>query len=221
MRRSKQNGFSLIELMVSLLIGMVVVAAVGSVAMNGLVANSANSQVLRLNQELRAAMDLMVRDVRRAGHVCNYPSIIGAGVEFKNTATVESDGVALTYQYELCNADRSLASTVYTGYRLESGKLQTCQKSAAKCNVGASDDWVDLTDTNAVKINTLTFCYQPSDPDECLDEPPEDAKVTNFGGQVVVKSLKVTLEGALAKNAATKRKVTEIVMVRNDEVLIP
>lgn len=62
----RQAGLSLVELMVSLTIGLIVLAAVTNLVVGGLRSNSETQRMARLNQELRAVMHLMVSELRRA-----------------------------------------------------------------------------------------------------------------------------------------------------------
>jgi Tfp pilus assembly protein PilW len=62
-----QAGVSLVELMIGSAVGLIVIAA--TVATYIAIARS-GSEILasaKLNAELRAAMDMMIRDIRRAG----------------------------------------------------------------------------------------------------------------------------------------------------------
>lgn len=61
------TGFSLTELLVAIAVGLVVVSGVLGIYVSTLRSNLDNLRMLRLNQELRAAMNIMVRDIRRAG----------------------------------------------------------------------------------------------------------------------------------------------------------
>ena len=67
-RVAAQRGLSIIELMVGLTLGMVVV--IGGISL--FVSNATTSRQLnletRVNQDLRAAVDLIARDLRRAGY---------------------------------------------------------------------------------------------------------------------------------------------------------
>jgi prepilin-type N-terminal cleavage/methylation domain-containing protein len=65
--RIKLGGFTLIELMVAILIGSMVLAAIISLFVTMIKADNDNLKAIRLNQELRAAMSLITRDIRRAG----------------------------------------------------------------------------------------------------------------------------------------------------------
>ena len=64
----KAAGFSLIELMVSLVIGLVVSGAVLAFTASSMQSNSEYMLSTRLTQELRNSMDLVTRDLRRAGY---------------------------------------------------------------------------------------------------------------------------------------------------------
>ena len=63
-----QRGFSLVEMMVALVAGMVVVGSV--LAFTVAMANSTgkNVQATRLDQELRTTLSMITREVRRAGY---------------------------------------------------------------------------------------------------------------------------------------------------------
>ena len=63
----KQKGYTLVELMVAMALGLVVVAGVSAAYLGTLRTNADSLKMMRLNEELRAIMTLMVRDIRRAG----------------------------------------------------------------------------------------------------------------------------------------------------------
>ena len=63
----QSQGFSLVELMISLAIGLIVVSAVLAFTLSSLTANSEYVQSTRLSQELRNTMDFVSRELRRAG----------------------------------------------------------------------------------------------------------------------------------------------------------
>lgn len=59
-------GFTLIELLVSMAIGLVVIASVAGTFTAQTRQNSAEEQVAQMEQNVRAALDLMVREIRMA-----------------------------------------------------------------------------------------------------------------------------------------------------------
>ena len=67
------GGFSLIELMVGLSIGMVLTGVVINIYMTNVKGNADNLKVSMLNQELRSLLHLIDRDIRRAGYWAAVP----------------------------------------------------------------------------------------------------------------------------------------------------
>ena len=65
---TQQRGFSLTELLVGLATSMFLLAGVLGMFSSTLSSQGANLKQTRLNQELRNMMNLMSRDIRRAGY---------------------------------------------------------------------------------------------------------------------------------------------------------
>lgn len=62
------RGFSLIELMVAMVVGLFVAAIVATMYVSIIRANSTTVQFSRLNMDMQAAFDLISRDIQRAGY---------------------------------------------------------------------------------------------------------------------------------------------------------
>jgi prepilin peptidase dependent protein B len=73
----KETGFSLIELMIAMSLGLIVVGGAISVFLATSNSNRDVLNAMRLNQELRGVMSFVVRDLRRAGS-WNYTATIAA-----------------------------------------------------------------------------------------------------------------------------------------------
>ena len=67
-RGVKRGGFSIVELLISVLLGLLVIAGVLSLFGNTIRSNRDVLASARLNQELSAAMNVMVDELRRAGY---------------------------------------------------------------------------------------------------------------------------------------------------------
>lgn len=65
--RESSRGFSLVEMMVALVAGLIVSAAVVAFMLSSMKSNGEYVQSTRLTQELRNTLDLAVRDISRAG----------------------------------------------------------------------------------------------------------------------------------------------------------
>ena len=65
--RRGQAGFSLIELMIALILGLIVVAAAGGVFLSNKRVYNATETLGRIQENGRVAFELMSRDIREAG----------------------------------------------------------------------------------------------------------------------------------------------------------
>ena len=97
-------GFTLVELMVALVAGLIVSAAVVAFLLSSMRSNGEYVQSTRLTQELRNTLDLVTRDLSRAGY--NDSSIVLAGlstasefapVYIKDNSPTVTAGTASTY----------------------------------------------------------------------------------------------------------------------------
>src|SRR5277367_4152060 len=66
-KQNSQTGFTLLELMVSMAVGLIVMAAMASLFKTGMNSTMLVTQRAETQQEMRAAIDLMVKDVSMAG----------------------------------------------------------------------------------------------------------------------------------------------------------
>ena len=197
MMGSKQGGVTLVELMVGSAVGLIVLAAVLASYIS--VARRA-SEILasaKLNAELRAAMDMMVRDIRRAG------SWTATAAERENgdnpftrrtgslitDITILDGGKAIEFAYNGSFLG-SAEGTVF-GYRLDEKAIKTlqCNIDSAQpnqCQTGnlLTTGWEKLTDDDNVVIEALSFGTLGS---RCMN-------LTN-GGQTWVISSATTLPG--------------------------
>lgn len=64
----KQTGFTLIEIMIALVIGLIIVAATISIYVATTRGSSDTIKAARLNHDLESVMGIMVNDIRRAGY---------------------------------------------------------------------------------------------------------------------------------------------------------
>ncbi len=64
----KQNGFTLIEIMISLLLGLIVLGATISIYVNTVGSSSNTIKSARLNHDLESVMALMINDIKRTGY---------------------------------------------------------------------------------------------------------------------------------------------------------
>ncbi|MGL5226377.1 MAG: PilW family protein [Aeromonas sp.] len=177
--RLNAKGFSLVELMVAMVAGLLLVAAVSSLFVTILRANSTAMKVSRLNQELQSITDMMARDIQRAGYDASAATatrlVSGAtpSAFYFNGSTDLLDETppgsklyrCIRVRYDndangvLDNPDASSSSSqnesrVYS-YSSEGVKLAT--GASAACDSGSF-----LSTDNTIEITELTYSLQPS-----------------------------------------------------------
>ena len=85
------RGFTLIELMVSIALGLVVLASVATTFTSQTRAYSAQEQINQMEQNLRGALDIMSREIMMAGYKPNGGTVNGI-VSYSSTGlTIQAD----------------------------------------------------------------------------------------------------------------------------------
>jgi prepilin-type N-terminal cleavage/methylation domain-containing protein len=93
---SRQNGLTLIELMISIALGLVVLSSLVFLIGSSMSSNAQQLKTTRLNQELRALMHLMVRDLRRAGGFAHAAEAIGFSTNHSLTlSAISGNGITI------------------------------------------------------------------------------------------------------------------------------
>ncbi|MDU9048037.1 MAG: PilW family protein [Candidatus Electrothrix sp. Rat3] len=110
-RKQKENGFTLIEVMVSMVIASFVFAGIYGVYTIQQRSYTVQEQVSEMQQKARAALDYMVRDIRMAGY--NDPN--GNCTSRDTTDWNNWDASADTFTFVTCVPGETSASTVEYG----------------------------------------------------------------------------------------------------------
>ena len=102
----RELGFTLVELMIALTVGGVIMAGVMTAFMSQHRSYLAQDDVVEMQQNIRVAMDMLVRDVRSAGY---DPNGLGAAITVAGPNTLiftrdDSTGVLETVDYSLFDA---------------------------------------------------------------------------------------------------------------------
>ena len=170
----KQRGLSLIELMITISLGLVLMAGLASVFSATLGTNSNSLRLSQLHEEATAVMDLLVGDVRRAGYRSDAHLLVtdaeNAITAFNESVLVSAhpDEVAascLLFDYD-ADADGVHDGNVERfGYRLRNDQIQRRQGGAG-CD---ENGWEGLTSPDLVRVEQLQFVLT----ERMLDEVTE------------------------------------------------
>jgi prepilin-type N-terminal cleavage/methylation domain-containing protein len=225
------KGFSLIELMIAMVAGLVVIGAVVVFTAATAQSSSANIRSTRVMQNLRSSMSLIEREIRRSGFDETALTYAGSCSSASSSLTcptgsfnriIISSGSCLVVSYDnAANASPGTPGTnEYHGFRLKPsstiGIIQaSLQKSSApNCASTTDTDWVNVTDPNIVDITNLSFT-QPSSIGGCVQQ--------TTGMWIVVQDVLVQISGRWvdpSSHLVTTRSLEETVRVKNDFVSI-
>ena len=136
---AKIAGFTLIEMMVAIVLGMLVVGAVLAFIVSLVRANSETVLSTRLNQELRATMALISNDVRRARGLMDPIAAVGKGGVVANPySTIDlSTANCMRYSY----AETTGGTTNYRAVRLDTTTGKGLRWDGTVAADGASTNW--------------------------------------------------------------------------------
>lgn len=229
----RHRGLSLVEMLVGLTIGLFVLAA----AFLGVTTSLRENRMLlleaRLQQDLRTAMDLVSRDIRRAGYWGNaqagvwttgvtavtanpYATISimpGRPAKVLSTAavtvTATNPSTALDYTIAV-DANNTVDNGETFNFRLQDGKIQMLISGGT---------WQDVTDPNTIFITGFTITPRVTwIPlyDQCLTACNP---TTQNCPEVAIRSVTVSLTGR-PPDASTGvlRTLTSQVRLRNNQI---
>ncbi len=229
----RQRGVSIIELLVGVAVGLIVVTGAVKLMSDTLGSNRRLLLETRVNQDLRAAADLIVRDIRRAGYWNNAASgvfsTVGTTTPVPNPyrdITLASNVIKYTFARDNNN---TVESTEWAGYRVSNGVLEMLVSRDASTD---TDTWQPITDPKVVTITTLTisplatartvelFTYC-----SCLTKLTCAAADFQTGGtyagtrpRLTIRQFDVVLAGQATNDASVQREIRETVRVRNDQL---
>jgi type IV pilus assembly protein PilW len=225
--RSKQPGFSLIELMVGVAVGLIVVVGAVALATNALGNDRRMLLETRVNQDLRTAADLIARDLRRAGYWRNATSGVftttGSPVAANPYTAITLNSGVLDYTYAR-DDDDDVQDEERAGFRLTGGALEFRN---------GAGDWQPVTDPRVITITALnisevsparivdlyTYCSCLTRLTCTAADFTDSTRSPNYVASrptMTVRQFDIVVAGQAVADASVQRQVRESVRVRND-----
>lgn len=170
----RQQGVSLIELMVGLTVGLIIVMAAGAMYITNLLSARDTGASLRLNSEVRMAMDVMIDEIRRAGYSPgNTPAtnpFMAAGTDLR----VNAAGTCVEFAYDangngVVDDGSGAAPSEYFGFRITSGILETRTGGDQALNDCDTGTWNQLTTPAFVTLSPTGSTPYFSIGYQCMD----------------------------------------------------
>lgn len=212
-----QRGFGLIEMLVSMALSLLAVSVMVILMASTLGTGTATIQMSRLSQELRASMQLMSRDLRRANFHSSFYNCY-ANIDCRSDLgiaayvdTIHINAAENCFWYWLDrNGDGDLSNDAVGGFRYSTiggvGVIQmrTSGNSAANCD--DSDGWELITDPNTVEITSFLVSNSAS----------YTETLSAYGDVQVVEKIRLRINGQMATNPSVQREIQDLVLIRND-----
>jgi prepilin-type N-terminal cleavage/methylation domain-containing protein len=224
--RYRQKGFSLVELMVAMSAGLVVIGAVVVFTIATAQSSTANIRSERVMQNLRNAMSLIEREIRRSGY--NQKALQYAGQcasasgtcptsSFNQLVVVSADCLVVSYDDAANSTSGSIDAGEYHGFRLVSkngvGIIQANLVGSTAPDCSSDTDWIDVSDSTLVDVTDLTFTNLTTS-GGCVQQ----ATTSEW---IAVQDIGVSITGRWvdpSTNVTTSRNIQESVRVKNDVV---
>ena len=224
-RPRRAHGLSVVELLIGVAIGLFILAGAAMVASNQVSHNKKLLLETQVQQDLRTAMDVIVRDIRRSGYYKSADALPATGAPLGTPSvykpagsTGSTDTLQYTYFQDNEGGERKdinvLTDADVKGFRLRTGVVEV-QLSRG--------NWQALTDPSATKITA--FDATPVESSDVLipdcDTPAACPSKNACGLQrVIPRYIDLRMEGEAVHDSRVKRRLEARVRVRNDEVCL-
>ena len=213
----RQRGLGLIEMQVSIALSLMAVSVMVILMANTLGSGATSIQMSRLSQELRASMQLMSRDLRRANFHSGFLNCFGnvdcradLGIEaWVNTININASGNCFWYWLDR-NGDAALSDDAVGAFRFGTVngvgviQMRTDGNGGANCDDGAG--WELITDPQTVEITSFTVSNAES----------YTETVSSDGDEQIVEKIRLNIIGRMVKDTSIQREVQDLVLIRND-----
>lgn len=210
--RRRQGGLSVVELMVGVTLGLFVVAATALMTSSQLSDNRRLLVETQLQQDLRAAVDIVTRELRRAAYW--QQSEEGTWYEGRTTPIQSNLFAAIT------PASGDNLTEVNFSYRRRSGDEGPygfkVEADAIKSMI--ANQWHALTDVKVMRVTNLDIdlsapvVYQLPCPKLCPDGTQD------CWPDLQMRTATISITGQAVNDAAVVRTLTSRVRLRNDFV---
>lgn len=200
--KKNQQGLTLIEIMIAMLIGILMIGSVLTMFVTNVRSNSDNVAMIRLNQELRSVMGFISDEIKRAGYSGDLEE-----TDFNDDFALSAN--CLRYSYDE-DGDGNQDANERFGFRAIDSDgdsipdtiqwARTNTDASPVCNAAAGA-WQSVTEPTIANITSV---------DIALSEI--------IIGTVTVKQLTITITATkdISGGVTASRTISEVIRLRND-----
>jgi prepilin peptidase dependent protein B len=240
------KGYTLVELLVALAIGVVIMFGVTTTFVGSLKTSTASIHQAQFGQEVRATMNLITRDLKRAGYSATASNDVGFNTfnnDFLRTVTGEnirlwsgvtgtteiplSDstvGTCVTYSYDI-DEDGTIDTNERLGFKFNATTNTVQKRTSANANAldCTQGTWVTLTSSDllvdALSFQWLDFTNLTDVPSSTPTTSPSgcvSAPTSGDNSKIAVRVVRVTFTARSAKDSTLTRTFIDDVKMRNN-----
>ena len=208
------RGFTLVELLIAMTIMLIVSMLTVQISANVFRTNSESIQMIQLSQEMRSAIQLISRDIRRAGYNDDSLASYLTTQAISSSVTMgerDDSNTAQCLQVQYDDLDGNAKNVVY---RLrvvsDGGRISAHFSPSATCDTSIADNaWVDISDPILSHISALEFVL-----DNHLINIAKNANTGNTI-QLGVEKISINISATLRNKETVNRSITNEVQIRN------
>jgi len=238
----RQTGASLMEVLVAMSISLVVTASMIALMSNSLGNTARIIKMTKLSDDMRVAMQMMTRDVRRSSFNANSMLCYGNADCADDGSITAADDITIVnsscFWFQMDRAEDPRAEDPETalngnstddpagGFRRRSvtidgeefGWIEMYSGPTAPSEVcneeDGNDGWVEITDRENINITGFTIDDSASYTQVVLQD------VNGNEMSQKVRKLRMTLLGQLVLDPTITRRMEDVISVRNDLIII-
>jgi len=200
----KIKGYTLVEILITLLLSSIIVAGIVSFYIVSAKHNTETLNVMRLDQELSATMNIMENTIQRAGYWAGSSADPSANPYFAQDnydIAISNEGKEINIWYDQNNDAGTRNDDERFGFKFYNNRIQIR-------NITTNHTWTDATDPQVITISNLQFTKTESSP-------------VNLGNgmQLIKRTIKINLTGNLVSDPAITRTLEREILIGNDKYL--
>ncbi|MDT7836351.1 PilW family protein [Aquabacterium sp. OR-4] len=222
----RQRGVSLVELMVGVTIGLFILAAATLVVTSQLGDNRRMLLDAQLQQDMRATVDIAMRDIRRAGYwgrawgsVWSDSVAEALGNPYSTVSASRSESAGDSIEY-----DRSTDEDVAAQRGTDNNTVDSNERVGFRHNPTAGtvemrigeDNWQTLTDATVMKVTQFDIVYTSRAVPLPCGTQCQRGPVRNCPMDLMVRDASVVISAEARHDSSVKRSARSDVRLRND-----
>ena len=219
----RQHGLTIVEFMIALVLSSMITAGLAMFFSTYAKANAGTNNLTAFEQTIQGAIDLVNRDMRRAGYWALAGNDIGAKQPTNPFAIIANPSPnCILYSYDF-NRDGVLQPGENHGFLLSKGTLyylDSLTKPTAEpektCDIVLEKGWTPITDSTKVFIDSTVFSLT----EERVVTPTLDLESLNLAGvkppAVITRSINYVIHGNMIGDTSIAGAYVGVVHVFNN-----